>query len=167
MRPDILLVILRHCPSLQELEIDGRYYGCNMEKTLSQITSLRRIKLIRPSPFFIEVLPEWLESLVDPLQSLSIEYQVDVNFDSHPLQILSQKTILKLTQTSTAFTDALLGQISKTLSGLDELHLAGCQGVTHEGLVSALSHNKNGIKSLTIENIFPLLVRYCSSSFPQ
>lgn len=69
------------------------------------------------------------------------------------------------TQSSTAVTDALLEQISGNLSSLDELHLTGCRKVTHEGLVNALRHNKNGIKSLTIESVSPSFVRsYASPS---
>jgi hypothetical protein len=73
----------------------------------------------------------------------------------------------KTTQTSTTVTDALLGQISEALSGLDELHLTGCQRVTHEGLVNALRHNKDGIKHLSIENFSPSLVRHRASPFTQ
>ncbi|KAF9645469.1 hypothetical protein BDM02DRAFT_3181243 [Thelephora ganbajun] len=102
--------------------------------TWTRDRSVRRIKLIMPSPPVIWILPAWLKSLVHPLQSLSI-----------------------VCKSSSAVTDALLEQISGDLSGLDELHLTGCQRVTHEGLTKALHHNKNGIKSLSIESISPLL----------
>ena len=49
--------------------------------------------------------------------------------------------------------------MSEDLTGLEELHLTGCQRVTHEGLVKALLHNKNGIKSINIDSISPMLVR--------
>jgi hypothetical protein len=71
----------------------------------------------------------------------------------------------KATQASTHVNDALLGQISEALSSLDELHLAGCKWVIHVGLVNALRHNKNGIKSLTIDDNSYLLVRHYASSF--
>jgi len=37
--------------------------------------------------------------------------------------------------------------------------LTGCRKVTHEGLAKALHHNKDGIKSLSIDGISPTLVR--------
>jgi hypothetical protein len=57
-----------------------------------------------------------------------------------------------------AVTDALLKRISEDLSGLDELHLVECQRVTHNGLVNALRHNRNGIKSLSMDNTSSSLV---------
>ncbi|KAF9781527.1 hypothetical protein BJ322DRAFT_1076731 [Thelephora terrestris] len=81
-------------------------------------------------PRFTSVLPLWLKSLVRPLQSLSI-----------------------MCERSLAVTDELLGRISESLSGLDELELAGCHLVTHEALASAICHNKNGIKSLSIKKV--------------
>jgi len=62
--------------SLQELEINGRHYGNYDHRILPQFTGVRRIKLIMPSPPVIEILPAWLRSLVDPLQSLSIVCKV-------------------------------------------------------------------------------------------
>jgi len=67
----ILFEILKH-RSLRELEINGRHYGNYDPMILPQFTSVRRIKLIMPSPSVVEVLPRWLRSLVNPLQSLSI-----------------------------------------------------------------------------------------------
>ena len=71
----ILLALLKH-RSLQELEINGRHYGNYDHTILPQFTSIRRVKLIMPSPPVVEVLPTWLRSLVDPLQSLSIVCKV-------------------------------------------------------------------------------------------
>ena len=62
--------------SLRELEIDGRYDGYYDKTIFSQFTSIRRIKLITPSPPIVEVLPVWLESLEDPLQNLSIMFNL-------------------------------------------------------------------------------------------
>lgn len=87
---DVLFTILEH-PSLQELEIDGRPSSFYEERILPKFTSLRRIKLIVPTPPVLEVLPEWLESLVSPLQNLSIVYKVDMVFDLCPVRTLSPR----------------------------------------------------------------------------
>lgn len=149
----VLLAILKH-PFLQELEINGRQHESNLA-ILPQFTSLRRIKLIMPTSPVVEILPAWLKSLISPLQNLTIVCKVGTAPDAYPVRILSGRK-----QTSTAVTDALLELISEDLSGLDELHLAGCNKVTHRGLVNALRHNKNGIKSLSMDNIAPSLVRH-------
>jgi len=133
LHPNILFSILKH-PSLQELEINGNHPKNYEYTVLLRFTSLRRIKLITPSAHVVGILPAWLESLVDPLQSLTI-----------------------VCGSAFAVTDALLEQVSRNLSGLDELHLTGCLRVTHEGLLNALRHNENGIKSLTIQRFSSLL----------
>ena len=91
LRSDILLVILEH-PLLQELEIDGRPSSFYHEMILSQFISLKRIKLIAPTPPVLEVLPEWLESLVNPLEHLSIVYKVNIIYDFRPIQNAELKT---------------------------------------------------------------------------
>lgn len=108
-----------------------------------------------PTTTVIDILPAWLESLASPLQNLTIVCKVGIALGFYPIQILSPKK----TQDSTAVTDTLLEQISEHLSGLDVFHLAGCQRVTHEGFVNALLHNRNGIRSLSMEDNSPLLVR--------
>jgi len=69
--------MLKH-QSLQELEINGRHDGNYDHRILPQFTRIRRIKLIMPSLPVVEVLPAWLRTLVDPLQSLSIVSKVRV-----------------------------------------------------------------------------------------
>jgi len=75
LNSNILLALLKN-QSLQELEINGRHYGNYDHTILPRFTSVRRIKLIMPSPPVIEVLPSWLKSLMHPLQSLSIVCKV-------------------------------------------------------------------------------------------
>ena len=77
----ILLAMLKH-RSLQELEINGHHYGNYDHAILPQFTSIRRIKLIMPSPPVIEFLPVWLRSLTDPLQGLSIVCKVHTTLTS-------------------------------------------------------------------------------------
>ena len=55
--------------------------------------------------------------------------------------------------------------MSEHLSGLNELHLLGCYGVTHEGLIKALQKNEGGIKSLSIQNNSALVCN-CASPSP-
>ena len=87
---DILIAILGH-PLLQELEIDGRHNWNYDTSILPQLTSIRRIKLVTPSWPIIEALPAWLESLADPLQSLSIVYKVNTALDVHLTRMLNPK----------------------------------------------------------------------------
>lgn len=68
---NILLGLLKH-RSLQELEINGRHDGNYDHTILPQFTSVRRIKLVMPTPHVVEILPAWLKSLAHPLQGLSI-----------------------------------------------------------------------------------------------
>ena len=157
---DILLAILDH-PSLQELEINGRHYGSYDHTILPRFTGVRRIKLIMPSPPVIEVLSTWLKCLTDPLQSLSIVCKVGGSICAHANPAAKPRP----RQSSSAVTDSFLQRISEDLSGLDELHLTGCQRVTHEGLSAALLCNKNGIKKLGIESVSSLLVR--CNRYPQ
>ena len=154
----ILLAIVKH-PSLQELVINGGCYECYDHTILPQFTSVRRINLILPNPPVIGVLPMWLKSLVNPLQSLTIVCRVGTTFDVH----LHQNTEPRSTQNYSAVTDELLEQMSEDLSDLDELSLTGCKGVTHEGLAKALYKNKNGIKSLGIGGVSTSLVGHCCS----
>ena len=72
---NILLTLLKH-RSLQELEINGRHDGNYDHMILPQFTSVRRIKLIMPTPHVVEILPTWLKSLAHPLQVLSIVCKV-------------------------------------------------------------------------------------------
>ena len=88
LTPDILLTILKH-PSLQELAINGGNYGNYDPKILAQFISLRRIDLIMPSSPVIEVLPMWLKSLANPLQSLTIVCRVGATLDVHPTKMLN------------------------------------------------------------------------------
>ncbi|KAF9781381.1 hypothetical protein BJ322DRAFT_1080740 [Thelephora terrestris] len=125
----ILLAILGHL-SLQELEINARNRGLFDDTILPQLTSVTRIKLLDPSLSVIDILPAWLKSLTNPLQHLSI-----------------------VGSCQSWLTDELLEQISEDLSGLEELTLKDWNSVTHEGLVKALRHNKNGIKCLTIRDL--------------
>ena len=85
----ILLAMLKH-RSLQELEINGRHYGNYDHTVLPQFTSIRRIKLIMPSPPVIDVLPTWLRSLAEPLQCLSIVCKVHTTLVIDPSQSLSR-----------------------------------------------------------------------------
>jgi len=88
----ILLAILKH-RQLQELEINGhRHRNCD-HTILPQFTSVRRIKLVMPSPPVLEVLPAWLKSLKNPLQSLSIVCKVCTTLGIHRTQYLSQSRI--------------------------------------------------------------------------
>ena len=155
---EVLLAIVKH-PHLQELAIDGGCHKCYDPTILPQFTSVRRISLIMPSPPVIGVLPMWLNSLVNPLQSLTIVCWVGTTLDVH----LYQNTEPKSTQDYSAVTDELLEQMSENLSDLDELSLTGCTRVTREGLAKALYKNKNGIKSLGIGGVSTSLVRHhCS-----
>ena len=158
LTPDILLAIVKN-PHLQELAINGGCYESYDPTILPRFTSVRRINLILPSPPVIGVLPMWLNSLVNPLQSLTVVCRVGTAFDVH----LHQNSEPKSTQDHSAVTDELLEQISENLSGLDELSLTGCTRVTHEGLAKALYKNKNGIKSLGIGGFSTSLVWHCCS----
>ena len=64
-----------------------------------------------------------------------------------------------------SLTDALLERISEDLTALEDLELKGCKGVTHEGIVKGLQHNKNGIKRLSIPFLSHSFVR-CYLSLP-
>ena len=111
--------------------------------------------MIIPSLPVLEVLPTWLKSLVNPLQSLSIVGYARTVLGLHNTQILTTPQ-----QGSPLLTDALLEKISEDLSGLKKLELVECRGVTHEGLLKALRHNKNGIECLCIEMMSSSLVRH-------
>lgn len=88
-------------------------------------------------------------------------YRVQSGYNS--LYLPSPATEPKRAQSYSIITDERLERLAEDLSGLEELHLAGCRRVTHEGLIKVLHHNKNGIRKLSIENVSPLLVRYhCS-----
>ncbi|KAF8635641.1 hypothetical protein AX15_000276 [Amanita polypyramis BW_CC] len=117
---------------LRELEINGHDEGLYDRALLLGFVGLERMSLIMPSAGVVSLLPTWTSLNYNTLRRLTL-----------------------ICKASSVVTDEILVTLSPMLDQLEELHLAGCPKVTHQGVLSVLSSNTRGIVGLRLEGISP------------
>ncbi|KAF8639215.1 hypothetical protein AX17_001700 [Amanita inopinata Kibby_2008] len=115
---------------LRELEINGYDEGLYDRALLLGFVCLERISLIMPSAAVISLLPTWTA-----------------------LNRISLRRLTLVCKASPVVTDEVLVSLATSLTQLEELHLAGCPKVTHQGVWAILSSNTEGIVGLRLEGV--------------
>ncbi|KDQ18363.1 hypothetical protein BOTBODRAFT_185011 [Botryobasidium botryosum FD-172 SS1] len=128
-----IIQALHALPHLEEVELNGASQGRYDPESLKGLLRLQRLRLIMPSWDLLHfVLPAWISNIGTNLRVLTI-----------------------ISKSSKDLSDYILESISPNLVALEHVNLTGCIAVTHNGIISILSANPAGIKSLCLESSAP------------